>query len=432
MTNDFEYYYGEPEPISAAAAATKFFQIAEPAHDRFSALPAYNSNMQLIPLEPGGKRPVAGFLPSKQVVPKSREALALLAADYADDNVGIRSRRAVGGLFVIDCDKPGVVERIEQETGCKLPLTYTTQTRPQSAPYKMNFHFMSTEHSVLRVRKQVTDVGHIAGYDLKCCGGWGHVRAEGSTCGGETVVALHNVPIVAIPDWLVDWLVADVAKARAQKRAAMAEHAKNKEARQGPPSFHSFVVPHVDRNYFIQSRIRIMKNMGWSDDKILPPLIDDIRNQVENGAQLLLTKGYVSKLRVRISKVPTIGPRAAFNALRHRRASRKPKPARPITIMRERFSACPDTITSTDARAFFSVRTHTEEVRMYSELRAHGYVLTGPQGSHNRVWTRTLAVNIPVFPSSTSTKIQPLCREKKISGSSSTTQQWQLPQHQRA
>jgi hypothetical protein len=118
MTDALEYY-GRPDPPElSAAAATRFFQIATTAHERFGALPAYDTDMQLIPLdENGGKRPAKGFLPSRHTVPKSREALALLAAGYPDANVGIRSRRAVGANLTIDCDEPGVVERIEHETG---------------------------------------------------------------------------------------------------------------------------------------------------------------------------------------------------------------------------------------------------------------------------------------------------------------------------
>lgn len=136
MTNAYQYY-GEPERFELSAAATRFFQIAAKAHERFGALPAYDGDIQLIPLdEHCGKRPTSGFLPSRQVLPKTTEALALMAAVCPDANVGISSRRAVGAIIVIDCDEPGVLERIQRETGRRLPLTYTTQTRPRSAPHK--------------------------------------------------------------------------------------------------------------------------------------------------------------------------------------------------------------------------------------------------------------------------------------------------------
>src|SRR5271170_422851 len=80
MTEAWEYY-GEPEPFELSAAATRFFPIAATAHERLGALRAYDTDIQLIPLDPvGGKRPAKGFLPDQQVVQKSREGLALTAA----------------------------------------------------------------------------------------------------------------------------------------------------------------------------------------------------------------------------------------------------------------------------------------------------------------------------------------------------------------
>src|ERR1039458_2700364 len=209
MTNAWEYY-GEPDPLELSAAATRFFSIATMAYERFGALPAYDTYIKLIPLKAGGKRPAQGFLPSKHTVPKSRGALALVAADYPDANVGICGHSGPGGIMVLDIDEPGTRERIEREYG-PLPVTYTTRTRPVSKPYKEHVYLMQTEHLVKFFNKQVTDVTHIAGYDLKCAGGWGYVAAEGSVRDGETIIALHDVPIVPIPDSLVDWLVADVA-----------------------------------------------------------------------------------------------------------------------------------------------------------------------------------------------------------------------------
>jgi hypothetical protein len=94
MTDAFSYY-GEPEPFELLAATSKFFQVAVKADERFGALPAYDRAIQLIPLEAGGKRPASGFLPSKHKVPKTHEALALLAAAYPDANA-LQSRTSQG------------------------------------------------------------------------------------------------------------------------------------------------------------------------------------------------------------------------------------------------------------------------------------------------------------------------------------------------
>lgn len=379
-------YYGPPDPIELAAAETFFFQIATAAHERFAALPAFDNAIQFVPLKPGGKRPAKGFRPSEHTDdPKSREALALLAVNHRDSNLGINSRRAVGAIIVLDCDEAGVVERIERETGRSLPPTFTTQTRPHSAPHKMHLVYMSTEHSVLRIRTQVMDVTHIAGYDLKGCGGWGYVRAAGSLCDGETVTVLHDVPIAPIPDWLVDFLVSDVVKARSQARSQKRKLvAKPKPAEPERTSPRSFVVPRLRRTYAIKSRIRSSKNLGMTDEQTMLLLLDHIRRHFEDGERLIADPAFIRKLRALNREVPTLGARSYSNLLRDRRSKHKS----PLRRIREQIGTAPDQLTSAEVRRLLDVHTHADEQRMFRQLRRARYVLLGPQGSRDRVWVR--------------------------------------------
>ena len=399
MTNAWEYY-GEPDPLELSAAATRFFSIATMAYERFGALPAYDTYIKLIPLKAGGKRPAQGFLPSKHTVPKSRGALALVAADYPDANVGICGHSGPGGIMVLDIDEPGTRERIEREYG-PLPVTYTTRTRPVSKPYKEHVYLMQTEHLLKFVNKQVTDVTHIAGYDLKCAGGWGYVAAEGSVRDGETIIALHDVPIVPIPDSLVDWLAADVATARAMKtRKANPEPEPEPEPEPKPEitSPHPFAVERNDRNWAIASRIRTWKNTGMTDEQIMPVLLDHIRRYFEDGEQLLADKAYIRKLRGMIRRVPTLGD-ISYRNLTHRRRRRR-RDSIPLSTVRERFKSCPPHITMSEARCLFSVQNAADERRLIRQFHAHGYVSVGPQGSHARTWCRpalalTLSPSVP-------------------------------------
>jgi hypothetical protein len=418
MTTVWEYY-GEPEPFELQAATSKFFQTATRAHDRFGALPAYETHIKLIPLdEHGGKRPLSGFLPSRQAIPKTTEALALMASVCPDANVGVSSRRAVGAIIVVDCDEPGVLERIQRETDRSLPLTYTTQTRPRSASHKRHVIFMSTEYSCDRIHKQVTDVTHIAGYDLKGCGGFGYVAAEGCVRDDETIVALHDVPIVPIPDWLVDWLCADVAKARAMIRAMKVKKAKVPQPE--PTSSRPFAVPRFRRTSFILSRIRTWKNTGLSDDQILPLVVDQVRECCEDGATML-TPLYIRKLRGMIRKVRTLGSRAAAaNLLRDRRTR-----IRPVVAVRRIIETLPDQVTASEARRIFSVRDNPTKLRMIRQLRRHDYVCLGPQGSHERVWTRMgqhLSIPNPYASVVGSKDLNSYTETRRSSGSATTSE----------
>lgn len=413
MTDEITWY-GEPDPQELAVPATRFLQIAATAHERFSALPAYDTDIQLIPLEQGGKRPAAGFLPSRHAVPKSREALAVLACAYPNANVGINSRRAVGGLFVIDCDEPGVEARIERETGRKLPLTYTTLTRPQSKPHKRHICYMSTEYSVGQVRKQVMDVTRITGYDLKGCGGgYGYVATQGCVRDGEAIVVLHDAPIAPMPDWLVDWLVADVAKARSRKRelAAKKHDAETPSPAQTDPAPPGpFAVPRLRRTFAIRSRIRTWKNTGMSDEEIMSLLVAHIRAHFEDGDRMLTTDG-MRKLRAMVREVPTLGARAYSNLLRDRHHRHK----RRFHRMREHLETAPDQLASAEARRLLDVHTHADEQRMCRQLRRARYVVTGQQGSHHRVWVRLR----PVPQSSSPDTLRSLSSYRAVSSLSS-------------
>jgi hypothetical protein len=384
-SNAFDYY-GQPEPFELLAATSRFFQAAMKAHERFAALPAFDTAIQFIPLQPGCKRPAKGFFPSQHTDdPKDQESLALLAAAHPDSNVGVNSCGAVGGLTVVDCDEPGVAERYERETGRRLPLTYTTQTRPRSAPYKMNLHFITTKYSRLRLPKQVTNVTHVAGYDLKCNGGWGYVCAEGSVRDGEPVVALHDVPFAPMPDDFADWLAADIAKARSQKRK------KPKKQKSETTLPRSFAVAHGDRKWAIKSRIRTYKNLGHDDEETFTMVSRDIRRCFEDGAN------YLAKLNLRslIREVPTIGRNVSYSNLTHRR--RRRRSSIKLADFRERFMSCPLDISAADARAFFSITNAADHRRLMREFHHHGYVYIGAHGSHSGIWSRpALDLSLPV------------------------------------
>src|SRR5207247_2248038 len=147
---------------------------------------------------------------------------------YPNHNVGIVGTRGAGNLVFLDIDSDGVVERIEQQTGRTMPATYVVQSRPQSAPYKRHFYFRQTEYSVQHFTKEI-NVKDLTKtnkegkpstlYDLKGCGGGGFVVAAWSIReNGERYTAIDEAtPVVPIPDWLVDWIAADVKHYRSER-----------------------------------------------------------------------------------------------------------------------------------------------------------------------------------------------------------------------
>src|ERR1039458_8176043 len=75
-----------------------------------------------------------------------------IGGKYPDANACIISHRGVGNPIVLDIDADGVIERIERETGHKLPFTYTVATRPRTAPFKEVHSWCSSVGLTLRAK----------------------------------------------------------------------------------------------------------------------------------------------------------------------------------------------------------------------------------------------------------------------------------------
>lgn len=392
MTTSEIEYYGPPEPIETLSSDSFFFNVAMAAHRRFSALPAYESAIRIIPLAPGGKHPAKGFLPSENDVPTTAEYIAALAVRYPDANVGVMSRRAPGSMITVDCDEAGVVDRYERETGRKFPLTYTTQTRPDTAPWKTHSTFISTEYSCAWLPKQVTCVTRLAGYDLKGNGGWGYVAAAGCVRDGEPIAVLCDVPIAPIPDELVDWLRTDTASARMQKSKMLREQRAAERAKREQEPSRPFAVARGDRTWVTKSRIRSLKNLGFSDDATFAELRRQILLGFQDGEEFLRSRS--AWIRHRISITPSLGVTTSLrNLTRHRRARRS---TLPLSSVRERFSSFPMDASPSQTRDHFCVRTRADRERVRRELHRHGYSYAG-RGSHSGRWLRRLpSTSLPV------------------------------------
>lgn len=167
---------------------------------------------------------------------------------YPHHNVGVVGKRGIGRHCFLDIDSEGIIERIEKESGHKMPKTYTVCSRPDSLPYKKHFYFVQTEYSFKQfggwdaVNVNVRDMTglntskngnlqHPTLYDLKGIGGGSLVVGAGSVReDGEVYECIDDSPVFPIPTWLVDWLVADIEKYRSAKAQEYAHKAREKQA----------------------------------------------------------------------------------------------------------------------------------------------------------------------------------------------------------
>lgn len=163
-----------------------------------------------------------------------------LARKFPNHNAGVISKRGVGNLMFIDIDSPGVLERMEAETGQKiLGTTFSVCSRPQSAPHKRHLYYRQTAYSVMKWKAEtnVRDVAqwtsdkngnpiHPTLFDVKGIGGGGYVVAPGSVrANGEVYTVIDDVPVIDVPAFLVDWLANEVTRWNSNKQKERQEHA---------------------------------------------------------------------------------------------------------------------------------------------------------------------------------------------------------------
>ena len=154
---------------------------------------------------------------------------------------------AEGKLLILDIDRAGVVEQIFNETGRHLSETNThvVESRPTTNKAKQHWYFRHTARSIAAfkklgrgVAKEISAIRDLSApvderglhpnrYDLKGSGKGGFVvGAGGLHDNGEQYRAMNDKSVVDLPDWLLDWLVADILKYRAAvaeaKRVALA------------------------------------------------------------------------------------------------------------------------------------------------------------------------------------------------------------------
>jgi len=245
----------------------------------------YNEYIDLVPLDDDGKEIVKG-LPAKLLdLPRTEESIRLLMAAYPTAPVGIRGRRGVGGIFVIDIDQPGVIERIEKETGQPFPKTYMTQTRPQTKPWKIHAYFEGTEDSVSLVEKQ----RYCGEYDLKCCGGAGHVAAEGcwrpSGGGIFEQITGNGLPFIKLPYYLLKFLDSDSRRLMAEKVARDNAVKKEISVLNDTGEKRTTLIPVGDRRRHLRSIAGTLYNALMPRDRILKEIRLQCQSDCEDGME---------------------------------------------------------------------------------------------------------------------------------------------------
>jgi hypothetical protein len=261
------------------------------------------------------------------------------AKDFPTHNVGIVGRRGIGNDCFLDVDADGVVKQIEEETGQTIPLTYTVCSRPHTAPWKMHYYFKQTRYSVARLRKEANrkdttkwvtseNTGllmHPTQYDLKGVGGGGLVVAAGSVRkDGEVYTVINDVAVVDIPDWLVNWLVEDLATYRSACAKERHEHAATAAAipedvravRQGMGDESAFDISEADIYLFINWRAFQFAAMGMEGKILEKVLVQQVEKFCAGGKKFVVSDtGRRQIHKAAVNKRLRVGNASFFNRL---------------------------------------------------------------------------------------------------------------------
>lgn len=110
------------------------------------------------------------------------------------------------GVVILDCDSPGLPARIEEETGQKLPVTFTVKSAGKGCAH---LYFRQTDVSRRLSNKRGAD-GQTKLFDLQSDGQYvvgpnSKLKKEDGTV--STYELFRDAPIADFPDWLEPWIL---------------------------------------------------------------------------------------------------------------------------------------------------------------------------------------------------------------------------------
>jgi len=376
------------------------------------ATAAINRGFAVTPVHPLEKRGV--FWGQYRHPAKNLWEVTQHAKDYPNHNVGIVSRRGVGNLAFLDIDADGVIERIEAETGEKLPLTYTVQSRPQSASFKKHFYFRQTEYSFnafgrhkskeINVKDLSVEGKQPTLFDLKGVGAGGLVVAAGSIReSGETYTDNGDVPIAPFPNWLVNWVLKERDRYRSDA-ARLREKVKAQLMTAVQPGGTLVSKDHI--RTAIKSRVGTFASLGVRRKTIERLVKEQIEDFIQDGpAAAAAYKEFIHeeavnpKLRIgrlRTELLPKLPPRTMITTTPDGSLIIEMSPRR-HEVMKEAIKTFPNRLKTSEVRfrltkalskqGFKLTGAKADDRAITRAMRRAGYSVTGRAGSE-QVWSK--------------------------------------------
>jgi hypothetical protein len=280
------------------------------------ALPLVRRGFLVTPVRPDAKAGAAGAW-NRWQFRTPEDVLTKYVSKYADCNAGVVGMRGKGNMVFLDNDGgvPGdIISR--------LPKTYTVATRPDST--HQHFYFTQTNYSLTKFANaknlNIKDVTQVVDaprggkmyktlFDVKGIGGPALVVAAGSTKpNGDRYTVISDCPVTEIPDWLVDWILAQAKNyERAKSRVATKNKLAKRRAAKIPPEEREvlrnlglsdgFDIFPADRLSFTRSRAFTLAGIGVTGETMVTMLATEIERYVEGRKEYLTLPHAMDSIR---------------------------------------------------------------------------------------------------------------------------------------
>lgn len=164
------------------------------------AEPLVSRGVPVIPLRPKTKIAFMTNWPDEATIDPVK--IAQWDMEYVDANGACVARAKPDGVWFLELDRQGVLEKIQQDTGQKIPDTFMVR----SSPGRGHFYWKQTPASIQMGNVQESDAN---GELWSARSDDRYVVAPGSfhPTTGKRYETLRDVDIIPAPDWLVQWCI---------------------------------------------------------------------------------------------------------------------------------------------------------------------------------------------------------------------------------
>lgn len=169
------------------------------------ALALAKRDIPVIPVQPFGKDT---YLPGGE----ERGSLLLkniLAWDAENPDYNVGCLGTAYGVTILDCDVPGLMTRIEQETGQKCPATFTVKSAGKGCAH---FYFRQTDASRRLGNKKGDGLFDLRGNNHYVVGPGSALKLSDGTIRKYSI--WRDAPIAEFPEWLEEWILANSSSAK--------------------------------------------------------------------------------------------------------------------------------------------------------------------------------------------------------------------------